>query len=161
MIKLNALLEQSEVERTSLKRGYFYKDIKFDLEFTRYVKQELYAGSEPKDLAELQDALAIFNSVKNILTTAHGEKLLNPTFGLDLRFYLFEPITVNTAYFIAQDINNNLGLQEPRITLNEIEITANPDDNEYGINILFSVPLLDIYNLNLKASLNKDGYVVI
>lgn len=161
MIKLDALLKQSDAIKNSRKRGYLYNDVKFDLEFSRYIKEELYAVAEPKDLADIQDAQAIFNSVKNILTTMPGEKLLNPSFGLDLRYFLFEPITADTAYFIANAINFNLGAQEPRVDIHEISVSARPDENEYGVDILFSVPLLDVYNLNLKASLNKDGYVVI
>ena len=161
MIKLNKLLERSDAQKASLEKGYIYKDIKFDLEFSRYLRDELYASAEPKDLDESLDAKAIFNSIRNILTTVPGEKLLNPLFGLDFRQFLFEPINVNTAYFIAQAINLNLGTYDPRIDLNQVNITANADDNEYNIDIEFSVPVLEIYNLNLKANINKDGYVVV
>lgn len=161
MIKLNKLLERSRAESASLKKGYIYKDIQLDLVFSRFLRDELHSVAEPKDLEESLDANAIFNSVRNILTTSPGEKLLNPLFGLDFRDYLFEPINPNTAYFIAQDINLNLGVFEPRINLDRVSITANVDDNEYNIDIEFSVPVLEIYNLNLKASINKDGYVVV
>jgi phage baseplate assembly protein W len=112
-------------------------------------------------LAELQDAASVFNAVRNIMITSPGEKLLNPTFGLDLRKYLFEPINTTTSYFIATDVYNNLGDQEPRIELEGVSVTGIADEAEYYIDILFSVPSLDIYNLNLKATLNRDGYVVI
>ena len=95
------------------------------------------------------------------MTTTPGEKLLNPRFGLDLRSYLFEPVTTTTSYFIATDIYNNLGVYEPRLELNGVSVTGEPDQGEYYINIVFSVPSLDIYNLNLKATLNRDGYVVV
>lgn len=160
MIELD-ILEQSKPEQRSLERGYLYKDIKFDIEFSRYVRDELYSKAEPKDLAELQDAASVFNAVQNILTTAPGEKLLNPTFGLDLRKYLFEPINTTTSYFIATNVYENLGVQEPRIQLEGVSVTGEPDEAEYYIDILFSIPSLDIYDLNLKATLNRDGYVVI
>jgi len=67
------ILEQSKAEQRSLERGYLYKDIKLDLEFSRYVRDELYSIAEPKDLAELQDAQSVFNAVQNIMTTAPGE----------------------------------------------------------------------------------------
>jgi phage baseplate assembly protein W len=155
------ILEQSKTEQRSLERGYLYKDIKLDLEFSRYVRDELYSIAEPKDLAELQDAQSVFNAVQNIMTTAPGEKLLNPTFGLDLRGYLFEPINTTTSFFIASQVYNNLGVQEPRIELEGVSVTGEPDEAEYYIDILFSIPSLDIYNLNLKATLNRDGYVTI
>lgn len=154
-------LERSTLEQKSLHEGYLYKDIKFDLEFSRYVKPELYSESGPKDLAEIQDGQAVINSVKNILTTTPGQKLLNPLLGLDFRSYLFEPITTTTSYFLSQFIYLNLGVQEPRITLNTVSIEGLPEENQYNIEIGFSIPNLDINNLSLNATLNKDGYVVV
>lgn len=154
-------LERSSIEQKSLQEGYLYKDIKFDLEFSRYVRPELYSESGPKDLAEIQDGQAVINSVKNILTTTPGQKLLNPLLGLDFRSYLFEPVNTTTSYFLGQFIYLNLGIQEPRITLNNVSIEGLPEENQYNIEIGFSIPNLDINNLSLNATLNKDGYVVV
>jgi len=159
-VRLNNL-ELTPIEQKSLESGYLYKDIKFDLELTRFVKPELYSDSSPRDLSELQDGQAVLNSIKNILTTTPGQKLLNPTLGLDFRSYLFEPINTTTSYFLGQYIYSNLGIQEPRIRLENLEIIALPDQNQYNIEIGFSIPKLDIYNLSLNATLNKDGYVVV
>lgn len=154
-------LKQPTTEVNSLENGYLYKDIDLDLSFGRYTKKELYSKTEPNDLSELQDGSAIINSVKNILTTTPGQKLLNPTIGLDLRSYLFEPISDTTCYFIGLDIYNSFEIQEPRVKLNNISIKGIPDESEYRISIGFSIPDLDIYNLSLNATLNKEGYVVV
>lgn len=154
-------LERSAIEQTSLKNGYLYKDIKFDLTFSRYIKPELYSESGPKDLAELQDGQAVINSIKNILTTTPGQKLLNPLLGLDFRSYLFEPISTTTSYFLSQFIYTNLGQQEPRVSLNTVSVRGLPEQNQYDIEIGFSIPMLDINNLSLNVTLNKDGYVVV
>lgn len=160
MIKLDTL-KRSNFEDKSLEQGHIFKDIKFDLDLSRFVRSELYSTPEPKDLSELQDARAIINSIKNILTTTPGEKLLNPTFGLDLRSYLFEPISGVTSYFILQDILTGLDTQEPRVSVQSISVVGNPDTAEYNIDISIDIPTLNIYNLNLKATLNNDGYVLI
>ncbi len=154
-------LRLTSIEENSLDSGYLYKDVKFDLEATRFGKSALYSEQTLNDLDELQDGQAVINSVKNILTTTPGQKLLNPTFGLDFRSYLFEPINTTTAYFLAQFIYGNLGVQEPRITLTGLSIEGLEDQNQYDINISFSIPKLDIYDLSLNASLNKDGYVLV
>ncbi len=148
-------------EKKSLESGYLYKDIKFDLAASRFKRTELYGTSELKDLNEIQDGQAVINSIKNILTTSPGQKLLNPRLGLDFRRYLFEPINSTTAYFLGYYICNNLGVQEPRMILNKLDIVGNPDMAEYDITIEFSIPTLDIYNLTLNASLNRDGYVAV
>lgn len=154
-------LERSSIEQKSLQDGYLYKDIKFDLDFSRHVKPELYSQSGPKDLAEIQDGQAVINSIKNILTTTPGQKLLNPLLGLDFRSYLFEPINTTTSYFLNEFIYLNLGVQEPRILLNTVSVKGLPEENQYNIEIGFSIPQLDINNLSLNATLNKDGYVVV
>ena len=154
-------LKLTSIEKNSLDSGYLYKDIKFDISLTRFNRQELYSSSSPVDIGELQDGQSVINSVKNILTTTPGQKLLNPTFGLDFRSYLFEPINTTTSFFLGQFIYNNLGVQEPRVRLEAVEIEGSPDENQYDIQISFSIPKLDIYNLSLNATLNKDGYVVI
>tara|TARA_R110000796_G_scaffold48911_1_gene117013 strand:- start:16450 stop:16935 length:486 start_codon:yes stop_codon:yes gene_type:complete len=154
-------IKQDTLEKKSLDQGYLYKDIKFDLDLSKFNRPELYSTQEPRDLNELQDGRAVINSVKNILTTTPGQKLLNPLFGLDLRSYLFESITQTTAYFIAVDIYENLGKQEPRITLQSVLIEGSPDNNTYIIEIEYSIPGLDIYNLSFNATLNKEGYVIV
>ena len=121
---------------------------------TRFGKPELYSEQTLKDLDEIQDGQAVINSVKNILTTAPGQKLLNPTFGLDFRSYLFEPVNTTTSYFLAQFIYSNLGVQEPRINLEGVSIEGIEDQNQYDIEISFSIPKLDIYDLSLNATLN-------
>ena len=125
-------LERSSIEQKSLQDGYLYKDIKFDLDFSRYVKPELYSQSGPKDLAEIQDGQAVINSIKNILTTTPGQKLLNPLLGLDFRSYLFEPINTTTSYFLNEFIYLNLGVQEPRILLNTVSVKGLPEENQYN-----------------------------
>ena len=115
-------LKLTSIEEKSLESGYLYKDIKFDLEMTRFGKPELYSEQTLKDLDELQDGQSVINSVKNILTTTPGQKLLNPTLGLDFRSYLFEPINTTTSYFLGQFIYSNLGVQEPRINLEGVSI---------------------------------------
>lgn len=159
-VRLNNL-GLTSIEEKSLESGYLFKDVKFDLEMTRFGKPELYSEQTLKDIDELQDGQAVINSVKNILTTTPGQKLLNPTLGLDFRSYLFEPINTTTSFFLAQFIYNNLGVQEPRINLEGVKIEGIEDQNQYDIQITYSIPKLDIYDLSLNATLNKDGYVLI
>ena len=159
-VRLNNL-GLTSIEEKSLESGYLFKDVKFDLEMTRFGKPELYSEQTLKDIDELQDGQAVINSVKNILTTTPGQKLLNPTLGLDFSSYLFEPINTTTSFFLAQFIYNNLGVQEPRINLEGVKIEGIEDQNQYDIQITYSIPKLDIYDLSLNATLNKDGYVLV
>lgn len=159
-IKLNTIKTPDAVQKT-LDQGYLYKDISFDLNLQNTAGRELFRANDNTDLRSLYDNNAILTSLKNILTTSPGEKLLNPQFGLDLRDYLFEVVTETKAFFIGQDILLGLAAQEPRVTIDEITIIAVPEDNTYEITIGLSIPSLKVYTISLKGLLNNDGYTFV
>jgi len=159
-IKLNIIKPTKQVE-TALNAGYLYKDIGFDL-VTNYTNNpELFKEQEVTDLKPIYDANAVITSIKNILTTSPGEKLLNPNFGLDLRDYLFEPITETRAFFLGNDLYNGLSDQEPRIVIDALDVVAVPDDNTYEILLKISIPSLNINSVSLRGVLNIDGYTFV
>lgn len=156
-IKLNIVKPQTTIE-SAIARGYLYKDVKFDLTPSFLRGKELNSTRETTDLHSLFNKDAVINSLKNILTTTPGEKLLNPLFGLDLRDYLFEVVSENKAFFLGNAIYNGITVQEPRISVDLVEVIAVIDEMEYIINLELSIPELQIYKLTLKGVLNIDGY---
>jgi phage baseplate assembly protein W len=96
-------------------REFAFADLHLDLQPAFTNINEVYAENEQKDLVVDYDLQAIKNSIVNIMTTSPGEKILNPTFGIDLRDYLFEPVSEIISNQIANDIINGMILQEPRI----------------------------------------------
>ena len=159
-ITLNIVKPDSAVEK-AVKAGYLYKDIQLDLVPSYTTNNELFKSFEKDDLKPLYDMASVINSVKNILITSPGEKILNPTFGLDLRDYLFEPVSDSRAFFIGRDILRGLVLQEPRIDIDRINIEVNEDEQEYTISLDISVPSLNAFNITLRGVLNMDGYVFV
>lgn len=159
-IKLNVIQSTAQVEN-AIKQGYLYKDIDFDLQYGYTDNKQLYANKEKKDLVALYDVASVINSLKNILTTSPGEKLLNPVFGLDLRDYLFESVTETKGYFIGEDILTSLPLQEERILLNRVEVLVDAEAQEYTINLDIGIPTLNIPSITLNGVLNNDGYVFV
>jgi len=158
-IRLDIVKPTTAVE-TARKAGYLYKDIRFDLKTSYGAKGgELLRSSSVKDLEAIYDVNAVITALKNILTTSPGEKLLNPTFGLDLRDYLFETVSEVKAYFLAQKILFGLPAQEPRVVIEYINVVALIDEMEYDIDINLSVPSLNVYGVSLKTALNNGGYI--
>lgn len=156
-IKLNITQRPTAIQ-AAIDSGYLYKDIKFDLT-PEYLKgNEMYSTRQTKDLAGIINTQAVLNSIKNILTTSPGEKLLNPLFGLDLRDYLFEVVSENKAFFLAQNVLDGITIQEPRVSVDFIEVLADIDEMQYIINLELSIPALEVYQLSLKGVLNIDGY---
>jgi len=161
-----ALIKISDVsvdkaDNAALEYGYLYKDLLLDLETSVYYNQQFNKGSVLKDVQGLFDIPSIKNSIANIFLTSPGQKILNPTFGIDLRRYLFDPVSDFTAFQIKTDITNNLTDQEPRIQLENTAVIPDTDRQEYYITLQINVPSLNMYGLSLKSLLNSDGYYVL
>jgi phage baseplate assembly protein W len=152
-------IETTPLEDVSLGNNYLYKDLLLDLTkkrtYTRAVNNTTYLS----DVDSIFDLEAVQNSITTVFTTAPGQKILNPTFGLDLRMYLFEPITENTAFFIRDDIFNNLSTYEPRVVVRNVSVKPNVNEQLYEITLQIDVPQLNIYGVSLKNTLNSEGYI--
>lgn len=145
----------------SLKNGYLYKDIAFDLDRKYKFNNQLNKKEYIKDVQSIFDVESIKNSLKNIFLTTPGDKILNPTFGLDLRQYLFEPVNNFIADIIKTDILDGLPDQEPRIKLENVDVISDADNQEYFINLDISIPSLNITGVSIKSKLKTDGYSIL
>ena len=91
------------------------------------------------DLVVSKDASAIKQAIVNLLLTNKGERLMNPTYGSDIRSYLFEPMDFGTANQIKNNIRDTIETFEPRIRVLQISATPNFDDNGFDITMTYSV----------------------
>ncbi len=62
----------------------------------------------------------IKSNIKSLLLTQKGERLMQPTFGSDLRRYLFEPISSNLDSFIEDSIMEAINTWMPYVTVESI-----------------------------------------
>jgi phage baseplate assembly protein W len=67
-------------------------------------------------------------SIRVILMTEQPERLRTPNFGGSLGRYLFEPNTVSTRHSIQDRITKELAQWEPRISVQSVEVEADPND---------------------------------
>jgi len=77
-------------------------------------------------------------SIRIILLTEPGERLMREEFGCGLRRYLFEPNTVVTRQLIRERIISAIGRWEPRVAVDDV--TVEPDDSNprlVAVNIFF------------------------
>lgn len=70
----------------------------------------------------------IRESIRIILSTEPGERLMLPNFGAGLKRFLFEPNTVATHRLIEERVTQSLNMWEPRISLDSVDVIA--DENE-------------------------------
>lgn len=68
-------------------------------------------------------------SMRIILSTAPGERLMRPTFGCEIWDLLFEPITPNLLGQIAHVVFNALGQWEPRVEVDSVTPIGDQDDS--------------------------------
>lgn len=159
-IKINSLKLDKNSEK-SLKSEYLYKDIAFDLSQDVSFNNQLNKKEFLKDVAVLYDEESIKNSIATAFLTSPGDKILSPTYGIDLRRYLFEAIDDFTSEIIQDDIETKLPIMEPRITVNKVVVEADEDNNQYNIYMQIDVPSLNILGLSVKSRLNSTGYTTL
>lgn len=75
----------------------------------------------------------IRESIRLILETEPGERLMLPRFGAGLGRFLFEPNTVAVRRLIRERVENSLNAWEPRINLRAVEVEADPADEQQAI----------------------------
>ncbi len=89
-------------------------------------------------LARSADEDNVRESIRLILLTEPGQRLLREEFGCGLRRFLFEPNTATTRQLIQERVTQALGRWEPRIALEDVAVEAVPDDpRRVAITILF------------------------
>ena len=100
---------------------------------------------------------SVRQSVEVILRTRPGEQLMRPTFGAGLATLLHEPNTLETRRRIRDRVETALGMWEPRIVLDRVEVwevDARPD--EVRVDIVFRLRRTGATQ-SLGLTLNLEG----
>jgi len=87
----------------------------------------------------VRDEDSISQSIKSILSTYPGERIMLPTFGSTLKRLLFEPMSQFTADTIETEIESAINKWENRAYISSVDVIANEDDNTYKISIDFII----------------------
>jgi phage baseplate assembly protein W len=75
------------------------------------------------------------SNLVNLLLTDIGERVMNPTFGCDLKRFIFEGITDENTSLIIESVTNSINIFVPEVTVTNITIIPNTDYNLIDINI--------------------------
>lgn len=122
----------SLTEKT-LNKDYVFKDVKTDL----------IVNANNRDIQVSKDLNAINNGIYNMFLFDLGERILLPEFGNSIYKYLYEPVNDITGGLISDEIYEMFRKWEPRVKIHRINVRAMPDQNQYSILILYSVPALN------------------
>ena len=158
-IKIRSL-EPTKGTGTLTQNDNTYRDLALDFSMESIGSaKKLFANNVQKDLNTNTDFAAIDNSIQNIFNTAPGQKILNPAFGADLKRYLFQPVTEETAKILGEVIIKAISLYEPRVKVKNIDIKAFPDQNMYTINIHCDIKSLADKQYKFTGALTTRGVV--
>ena len=149
----------SEGREEFLTSGFLWTDIKLDLEvgdiLTNFPVDQKNVNI---DAVSLIDEAAVKNSIQNIFNTIPGQKLLNPHLGLDLKRFLFSPITEETGRRIAESIVEGLVRQEPRVGVKNIKVEGVISEETYYVSFLILFPAIKNKEVTIAGKLNSSGF---
>lgn len=80
---------------------------------------------------------SIAQSIKIILGTSRGERVMRPEFGCGLRSYTFAEMNYTTLSEIEADVKNALVIWEPRII--DVEVNCRSDGSVLYVNVSYVV----------------------
>jgi len=138
------------LQKITAANTYTYSDLHLD-----------FVNPITSDISADYDTAAIKNSINALFNTLPGQNLLNPTYGLNLAQYLFQPISETNGRLIGNAILNGLTLYEPRITVQNVNIQMNTDEQTYYIYLNIVMPYLNNTTLNVAGVLGKTGYTLL
>jgi len=91
------------------------------------------------DVSLVLDSRAVISSVRNLLLTNFYERLWQPGLGSNMTALLFEPMTGITATSISREISDVINNFEPRVNLNEVNVTSDEINNGYNVSLSFFI----------------------
>jgi phage baseplate assembly protein W len=95
-------------------------------------------------------------SIRVVLATAPGERVMRPAFGCKIWDLLFEPVNANTIGLMAQAVREALAQWEPRIQVQDVVVV--PDDDDASL-VRIAVTYL-VRTTNDKRNLVYPFYVI-
>ena len=82
---------------------------------------------------------AVKTNIRLLLQTNQGERLFQPSLGMNLKQLLFEQMTEDLSIQIENDIVDVFGRWLPFVDLRNIEVNRRDDINQVTINIEFNI----------------------
>lgn len=108
------------------------------------------------DLIVLNNERAIARSIRNLIFTQTGEKFFNPDLGthtLNPNFPLFEIIDNINATEFRENLINLIGNYEPRVSVINVLVEPDWDNNGYNITISYRIIGADIVPQQLEFAI--------
>ena len=93
----------------------------------------------PNGVAMVEGEEDINQSLEILLTTTVGERFLRPTYGCDLKKYVFEPLDDSLVAYIKDLVNTAILYHEPRIRMLDLQLTTDQREGTLLISIEYVI----------------------
>jgi phage baseplate assembly protein W len=101
--------------------------------------KDLTQNPRNNDLALRRDEEAVKESIKNLILTDKGERLMQPLIGSNIRAMLFENLTPAVLKMIETQVRTTIEEYEPRVELIDVNVKSRIDDNKVEVEIRFYI----------------------
>ena len=137
-----------------------YSDVHLDI-VNDYKIRGNYHKNETRliDIKVAYDMEAIANSMTSLFSTYPGQRLLLPEYGLNIKRFLFSPVSENTAISIGELIFEAIEKWESRVEVRDLSIMPRIEAAQYDIFLDFYVPSLKKSANFLGSILQGDGFI--
>lgn len=135
-----------------------YSDLHLDLETGYTFNDQLYKNQQILDVQADTNLGAIYNSITSIITTRPGQKPLNPVFGIGFGDMLFMAVTNDRARAVGTAIYEGIKRFEPRVNIINVNVTPDPENNQYSIELSITVPRFSTQQVKIVGVLDKAGF---
>ena len=138
---------------------YTYVDVSLDLaKNDLQLNSYLYKPTNSTDVEVSLDEGAIKNALVNLFNTIPGQKVLQPEFGLNLKKFLFDPLTEMTAQMIGETIYKGISRWEPRVKIANIDVKQDYDNYQFIISLTLLIPKLSNSKVKFTGILTREQF---
>jgi len=92
-----------------------------------------------KDINKNVDAMAVINSIKNLILTNHYERPFQPSVGCNVQKLLFDNMDNITAIAIKREILQTIQNFEPRVGIETISVKPDFENNSFSVDMRFYI----------------------
>lgn len=154
-----ATIKLTSLNKQQISNKYLHRDIALDIRNNNILPERgLYRESTTNDVQASNDEAAIKNSLSNLFNTMPGQKLLNPEYGLNLAQFLFAPVSEPVARSIGEKILDGLRQFEPRVSIININVDPQDNQNQYSIDLALKIPSLSNTSFSISGILKQPGF---
>jgi phage baseplate assembly protein W len=137
----NVIIDYS-LKEPVFKQNITFSDLAMPLKIDVLERQYVVNLGIPATTTSQAVMEAVIKAKDNIFQWLPGQRILSPTFGNLLYKFLSEQISDVTSKNIQGAISKMFEW-EPRVQLKLVNVTPQPDQNQYIVDVSYYVPLLD------------------